>query len=300
MADPLVIGVDLGGTKLAAAVVGADGTVRETRERPTPVESEEALLAALGDAVEELLEPGVAAIGIGVPSRVDRRTRRAVASVNIPLDDVDVASLLGERFGLPVGIENDANAAAYAEWRYGAGAGAATMVMLTLGTGVGGGVVLDGAPYRGWAEIGHLVIDHDGPPCQGTCTGRGHLEALVSGTAVDALAHEAFGADEDARTLVARAREGDEQAVAILRDTGRRLGSGIGSLVNLFSPEVVVVGGGLAAAGELILEPAREVARREALAPAGDSVRVVAAELGNAAGLVGAALVGAEALAGSR
>jgi glucokinase len=297
MAEPSVIGVDVGGTKIAVGVVDRTGAVRERRSRPTPTGSQAALLEALDDAIRELVDSDVAAIGLAVPSRIDRLTGRALGSVNIRLEDVDLDDRFRERFGLPVGVENDANAAAFAEWRFGAGAGTRSMVMLTLGTGVGGGVVLDGALYRGWAEVGHMVIDHDGPPCQGTCTGRGHLEAFASGHAATEAARAAFGPTADSRALVRLAEEGDERALAILNEIGRKLGSGIGTLVNLFDPEVVVVGGGFSAAGEFILEPAREVMRREALAPANERLRVVRATLGNAAGLVGAGLVGFEALA---
>jgi glucokinase len=297
MSDPLVIGVDLGGTKIAAGLVDGDGGVRERRERMTPTESQEALLEALEEAVAELLGADVAAVGIGVPSIIDRTTGRALGSVNIPLDDVDLDDRLRARFGLPVAIENDANAAAFAEWRFGAGQGASSMVMLTLGTGVGGGVVVGGQLLRGLAEFGHIVIEHDGRPCQGTCTGRGHLEAYVSGTAATAAARAAFGPAADAYRLVRLANEGDAQAIGVLREIGERLGSGIGTLVNVFDPELVVVGGGFAAAGDLILEPARAILRREAVGPAKERVQVVRAKLGTAAGIVGAALVGLEAAA---
>jgi len=297
MTDPLVIGVDLGGTKIAAGLVDGDGGVRERRERMTPTESQEALLEALEEAVAELLGADVNAVGIGVPSIIDRATGRALGSVNIPLGDVDLDDRLQARFGLPVAIENDANAATFAEWRFGAGQGASSMVMLTLGTGVGGGVVFGGQLLRGLAEFGHIVIEHDGRPCQGTCTGRGHLEAYVSGTAATAAARSAFGPAADAYRLVRLANEGDEQAIGILREIGERLGSGIGTLVNVFDPELVVIGGGFAAAGDLILEPARVVLRREAVGPAKERVQVVRAKLGTAAGIVGAALVGLEAAA---
>jgi glucokinase len=201
-----------------------------------------------------------------------------------------------ERFGLRVGLENDASAAAYAEWAFGAGRGTRNMVMLTLGTGVGGGIVIEGRRFRGWAELGHIVVEHDGPPCQGICTGRGHLEALASGTAAAAAARELFGEAVDAHRLVRIAAEGDQRARDLLAEIGRKLGSGIGSLVNIFNPEVVVIGGGFAAAGDLLLDPAREIVAREALWPAGETVRIVRAELGAAAGLVGAGLVAFDAL----
>lgn len=294
-----MIGVDLGGTKIAAGVVERDGTIGERTERPTPVESEEQLLAALDAAVEELGE--AAAIGFGIPSTIDQRTGRAISSVNIPLAHVDFRDRMAKRFGVPVQIDNDANAAAIAEWAVGAGRGTSDMVGLGLGTGVGGGLILGGKPFRGpvgaAAELGHIVLVHDGPPCQGACTGRGHLEALCSGLAADKVARELIGPDADAHALVTRAREGDAAARAALAGIGRYLGSAIGSFVNVFNPELVVIGGGFGiAAGELLLEPAREIAAREALPPGRDLVRIVPAELGADAGLIGAGLVGFEAL----
>jgi glucokinase len=169
--------------------------------------------------------------------------------------------------------------------------------MLTLGTGCGGGVVIDGRLYRGWAEFGHTVIDFDGLPCQGTCTGRGHLEAYVTGTAATKLARETFGPAVDSHRLVRLADEGDATARDILDGIGRHLGAGIASLVNIFDPELVVVGGGFAAAGDWILDPAREIVRRDALSPASELVRVVRAELGTAAGVIGAGLVAFDAAA---
>jgi glucokinase len=292
-----VIGVDLGGTKILAGVVDRDGRVEQRREHPTPQGSQDDLLAGLDAAVEELLSDDVAALGFGIPSPVDQRTGRAQQAVNIPLSDtVDFRGRMGDRFGIPVGIENDANAAAYAEFHFGAAREARTMVMLTLGTGCGGGAVLDGQLYRGWAEFGHMVIVYDGLPCQGTCTGRGHLEPYVTGVAATKLAREAFGEAVDAHRLVRLAAEGDARAREILDGIGRHLGAGIGSLVNIFNPELVVIGGGFAAAGDFILEPAREVVRREGLAGAGARVRIVRAQLGTAAGLIGAGLVAFDAL----
>src|SRR5207244_10358156 len=150
-------------------------------------------------------------------------------------------------------LDNDANAATLAEWAFGAGRGTQHMVMLTLGTGVGGGLILDGRPYRGAvgaaAELGHMVIDIDGPPCQGSCTGRGHLESLASGRAATLAAQEAFGPAVDAHRLVRLAQEGDATAVALPGTFGHRLGAAMGSLVHIFNPELTGVGGGFAAAG---------------------------------------------------
>lgn len=295
-----VIGVDLGGTKILAGVVERDGTVVARHERPTPVESQEALLAGLDAAVEELLDESVAALGFGIPSTIDQRDGTAVASANIPLANLRFRDRFAGRFGLPVGMDNDANAAGIAEWTAGAGRGTQHMIMLTLGTGLGGGLILGGKPYRGaigaGAELGHMVLAYGGAPCRGGCTGRGHFEALAAGSAADVAAREAFGGDADAHLLVRRANEGDPAAIEVLAEVGRRLGAGLGGLVNIFNPELIVIGGGFAAAADFLLGPALERMRQEAMQPARDLVRVVRAELGVEAGMIGAALVGFEAL----
>ena len=296
MNEKRVIGLDLGGTKILAGVVDRDGHVEQRREHPTPTASQDELLAGLDVAVEELLTDEIVALGFGLPSPIDQRSGRALQSVNIPLKDMDFRGRMEERFSLPVGIENDANAATYAEFRFGAARDVDTMVMLTLGTGCGGGAVIDGKLYRGWAEFGHIVIEYDGLPCQGTCTGRGHLEAYVTGVAAGKLAAAEFGPAVDAHRLVRLANEGEPRAVEILDGIGRRLGAGIGSLMNIFNPELVVIGGGFAAAGDFVLDPAREILRREALAQAGYRVPIVRAELGTAAGLIGAGLVAFDAV----
>ena len=295
-----VIGVDLGGTKILAGVVDREGAVDRSLEVPTPVSSQEALLAALDDAVGRLLGDDVGALGFGIPSTIDQRAGRAVSSVNIPLRDLNLRARMRERFGLPAAIDNDANAATLAEWAFGAGRGVKHLIMLTLGTGIGGGLILDGRVYRGavgaGAEIGHMVLDYEGEPCRGTCTGRGHFEALASGRAADASARKLLGPSARALQLVEAARSGDDAAAAAMAEIGRRLGTGIGSLVNVFNPEVVVLGGGFAAAADLLLGPAHEALALEALSPGRELVRIVLAELGPEAGLVGAGLVAFEAL----
>ena len=161
--------------------------------------------------------------------------------------------------------------------------------------------MIDGRLYRGWAELGHVVVEADGPPCQGSCHGRGHLEAVASGEAAERAARELWGGEADAHQLVREARAGDDRARAAVERIGHYLGLAIGSFANVFAPEVVVVGGGFGnAAWDLLREPAVEAARREALEPADESLRVVQAEFGDDAGLVGAALVGFEALDGER
>lgn len=295
-----MIGVDLGGTKILAGVVDREGAIGETIELQTPEGSEEDVLAAVSTLVDRL-SGDAAAVGLGVPCNIDRATGTCFRATNLPLTDVEFVGPLRQRTGLPVGLENDGNAAALAEWRLGAGRGAEDLVMLTLGTGVGGGLVLGGQLYRGWAELGHVVVQEGGPPCQGNCHGRGHLEAVASGQAADRHARDLYGEDATAHDLVERARRGEAPALRTLARIGELLGAAIGSFVNMFDPAVVVVGGGFgAAAGDLVLESARVAARREAIQPADTRVRVVEAELGEEAGLIGAALVGFEALDGRR
>jgi len=314
MRAPHVIAVDLGGTKLATGLVDREGGLSRRAVEATHLSGEDGLLAQLERAVGKLAGNGFAALGVGVPSTIDQRAGRAVASVNIPLAEVDLRDRLEELFDVPVMVENDANAAALAEHRLGAGRGSRHMVMLTLGTGVGGGLVLDGRLYRGAvgaaAELGHITIDVNGPLCQGTCPGRGHLEAFVSGTAADGLAAR-MAAERPDGDLGRAARDGREpsarlaaelgaqasgDAREVLEHVGFHLGIGIADLVNVFNPEIVVVGGGFAEAGELILDPARRVVRERALSPARDEVEIVEAELGSEAGLIGSGLVAFEAL----
>ena len=294
------IGVDLGGTKILAGVVDRDGSVVRRHERATPQDSQEHLVAELEAAVAELLDETVAAIGFGVPAPTDQRTGAVFGAVNTPLRGAPLRQRMQERFGLAVGVDNDANAAAIGEWRAGAARGAEDVLMITLGTGLGGGVITEGRPFRGangaGVELGHVVIVHDGRPCQGSCTGRGHLEPYVTGVAAGIAAREAFGPSADAHRLVRLANEGDALAKEILAEIGRYLGSGMGSFANTFGPELMVIGGGFGvAAREHLLPSALEVMRREALPPMRDTVRVEPAQLGTAAGLIGAAFVGFEA-----
>jgi glucokinase len=301
MHEERVIGVDLGGTKILAGLVARDGTIGRTIEIATPDGTQEQVLGAVDGVVEDLLVDGAAAIGYGVPLNIDRRTGVALRATNLPLHAVHFPDRARERYALPAGVENDGNAASLAEWRLGAGREATDLIMLTLGTGVGGGLVIDDRLYRGWAELGHIVVVAGGQPCQGSCHGRGHLEAVASGLAADRAAAELFGPGTEAPTLVERARAGDARAIEALAEIGRLLGVAIGSLVNIFDPDVVIVGGGFgAAAGDLVLEPARIAARAEAIQPADETLRIVQAELGDEAGLIGAALVAFEALDGVR
>lgn len=310
MAGRRVIGLDAGGTKLLGGVVEAGGDVLARVRRFWRGEDTPALLDVLVDAIEELrgaVEGGVDAVGVGVPSLVDFERGVSLASVHLPLADVAVRDLLAERLELPVIVDNDANCAVVGEHRLGAARGASDAVMLTLGTGIGGGLVLGGRLYRGGfgaaGEIGHMVVDADGPPCQGGCPNRGCLEALASGSAIgrageqaareepgSALGRALAGGREITGSLVTElGHDGDPAARRVIQEAGRWLGVGIASVVNVFNPEVVVVGGGVVAAGDLLLEPARAEMRARALAPSRDAVRIVPAHFGEESGVIGAA-----------
>jgi glucokinase len=308
MSPAEAIGVDLGGTKMLLGVLDADSKVLwESRERSTGQDEEklvELLVREVGEARAAC--PGAAAVGLGIPATIDRAKGIAVSAVNLPIDNLPIRDLAAERIGLPVFLDNDANVAALAEHLYGAARGAENAVMLTIGTGIGGGLVLGGELYRGatgaGAELGHTVIDLDGPRCQGNCPGRGCVETFASGTALGREGREAAerepdsklgeisaeGHEIDGRVVTEAARGGDPTAVAIFDLVGSRLGAALASFANIFEPEVIVIGGGVIAAGDLLLEPARRELRARALPPM-NRTPVVAAQLGQDAGMIGAA-----------
>jgi glucokinase len=312
------IGVDMGGTKLLAGAVDAGlGVHHRTQRRLTGLD-QSTLLDTAVDAIQETRESAgadVAAVGFGIPCTFDQRTGTAVSSVHLDLHDIAFADVMAERIGLPVFVDNDANAAIVAEHRAGAARGCSEAVMLTLGTGIGGGLILRGQVYRGAigaaGELGHVVIDIDGPPCQGNCPNRGCLEALASGSALEReaarIARErpdsglgravAHGREPVGPLVTELAHDGDQAAIDVISLIGRNLGIGITNYVNIFNPEVVVIGGGVIGAGELLLGPAREVVAQYALPPARDEVRIVAARFGVEAGMVGAAALAFDGLA---
>ena len=314
MSGERAIGIDAGGTKLLGGVVDGSLAVRERVHRFWRGGDRDEVLDVMVQAVEEAraAAPDVAAVGFGIPSVVEAATGLSEYSNHLPLDGVPFREVMAERLGLPVWVDNDANLALLAEARGGAARGARHAVMLTLGTGIGGGLLLDGRLYRGarggGAELGHMVVDVDGPPCQGGCPNRGCLETLASGSAVgregaaaaarspeSALGRALVDGREITGALVTEVgHDGDAVAIEVLSLVGRRLGAGLSSLVNAFQPEVVVIGGGAVAAGELLLGPAREVVMTTALPPLRERVRIVAAELGEEAGMIGAGILALE------
>jgi glucokinase len=304
-----VLAVDMGGTKLAVGLVDDASKVRNQKVSATVTVSPEACLSDLYDRLDETVAraPQVAAIGIGIASMVDFADGRLVESTNLPLRDVPLRDLLARRYKLPVVVDNDATAACIGEHLWGAGVGSSEMLMITLGTGIGGGIICRGKPYRGAsgaaAELGHMVIDVQGPRCQGSCPASGCLEVFASGNAIGAAALAeaqakpasalgralADGEGVDGGLLTRLAQIGDADALMIYERIGSLLGVGIASLVNIFNPQLVVIGGGAAAAGDLLLDPARSVVAVRALRPQRDEVRIVPARFGADAGLVGAA-----------
>jgi glucokinase len=308
MSQPEAIGIDLGGTKMLLGVLdGESKTVWESRERSAG-EGEDDLVELL---VREIAEAraergGIETIGMGIPATIDHEKGLAIAAVNLPIEDLPIRDLVVERTGLPVFVDNDANVAALAEHLFGASRGAENAVMLTIGTGIGGGLILGGEIYRGstgaGAELGHMAIQMDGPGCQGNCPNRGCVEAFASGTA---LGREGLAAAEsnpesalgrllgegepvDGKAVTLAAQNGDETAIGVFDLVGSRLGVALASYANIFEPEVIVVGGGAMAAGDLLLDPARRELQARALTPM-NRTPVVPAELGADAGMIGAA-----------
>lgn len=315
-----VIGVDVGGSKVLAGAVDAGLAVHHRTRLPVRGLDPQLLLQTVQQAVEEAIEHAggeVIGVGFGIPSMIDRRTGVSRLAINLELGDVPFAALMSERLGLPCVVDNDGNLAALAEHRAGAAVGTDNAIALTIGTGIGGGLILNGRLYRGSigtaAELGHIVIDADGPPCQGHCPGRGCLEALASGTALEREAVRigaehpdsglgravAAGTDPLGPVVSELAWDGDVAALVVLELIGTRLGTACATLANIFNPEVIVIGGGVIAAGERLLAPARAEFARRALPPCADGVRLVPARFGIEAGMLGAAVLALSELDGA-
>jgi len=331
-----MLGIDIGGTKVAVGSVTQDGTVQgEIMDFLSPVGSPEEFVEALLEQLREArsrIKDDILGVGVGCAGTIDWAERRVVESPNLPLKD----ELLGERIAkalrLPVVLDNDANTATLAEVRVGAAKGNSHVIMLTLGTGVGGGIVLDGRLYRGATgsagELGHTIVKGNGDLCR--CGRRGCLEQYASGSALERYARQIVdhgrltsaaqgedaadaGADppEDygrrLRELAAAdglngksvgelALEGDAAARDAVAEVAAWLGAGLANLANIFNPDMIVIGGGLSSLGDLLLEPARKLMEAHAIRPNGTVAQVAAAQLGNEAGVVGAALVAWEVL----
>jgi glucokinase len=315
-----VIGVDLGGTKVAVALLRGQ-VLGDSVLKPTDLSGASALIDQLVAMVEGVREDGLDAVGIGVPSIVEFATGRVVSSVNIPLADVPLREVLGERLGVPVFVDNDATVAALAEAHdENLQLVAHNLVMLTVGTGVGGGIVIGGRIFRGSTggagEFGHTLVGLDlasSVPGPMTFPQPGSLEFVAAGHALDRLAKQAADLHPDSALgrlhaegqpvlgpdAVAGARSGDEAAARIVEIWGQRLGIGIANAINTFDPDEVVIGGGAAQAGELLLEPARRVADGYVVPGLRGHTRIRLAWHGVRAGVLGAALLAAQELQAS-
>lgn len=303
------IGVDVGGTRIAVGLVERKGRIVKDAKRLTPKTGPFAVVDAVIDLIEEVsvgVQPAeITGIGIGLPAQIDFLKQSVEFCTNLPLAGVDVRSLIMSKTRLEVTLDNDGNLAAYGEARYGAGKGVRDFLMITLGTGVGGGIFMNAEPYRGsrgmGGEVGHVVVDLDGPDCP--CGGKGHLEAFIGRPAIAARGREAArefrgsailqaaGGDAEeitAEAVIEAANSGDEAARGILLDAGEILGRGLVGFVNVFNPQMIVIGGGVGESAGFLVERATEVMQGEALAGRRD-VRVMTAVLGNDAGILGAA-----------
>ena len=295
-----LIGVDVGGTKIAVAVL-ENGTLLPPVIEPTDTRGGDELVEQLVRAIQDQGE--ACAVGVAVPSVVDFETGRIRSSVNVPLHDIPLREVLRRRLGVPVYVDNDATCAALAEAYDDDGTLIARhLVMFTVGTGVGGGIVIGGRVYRGAtgaaAELGHTIIGADLRHAPFKHRDRfpqpGSLESLASGRALNALGREHGLPDKRTIDAALKGHAGAREAVELL---GRRLGIGIANAINTFDPDVVVIGGGVSAAGELLLAPAREEARRFTLTGVGTRTEIRRARYGPTAGVRGAALLaGHEAL----
>ncbi len=309
------IGIDIGGTKIAGGLVDADGTILRRARRDTPAQEPDEIVAGVADLVKELTDGGpIPAIGVASAGYVDSAGTTVLFAPNLAWRDEPLKSRIQQVVDAPVIIENDANAAAYGEFRHGAGHDVDDMVMVTIGTGVGGGIILGGELFRGTygvaAEIGHLRVVPDGIRCG--CGNRGCWESYASGSALvrEARAVVASGSPY-AAGLAARcdgkpkklqgsdvteaAQQGDPAAIELLSDLGRWIGEGAASLAAVLDPARFVIGGGVAAAGDLLLEPIRAAFARQLPGRGHHPMATFAiATLGNDAGMVGAAALAVE------
>ncbi len=301
---PVVVGIDLGGTKIAGVRMDQRGEILARDETPTPTDAS-AILEELIRLVGSLTDADTSAVGIGAAGMVDFEAGALRFAPNLPLRDVPIRDMLQQRSGLPCVVDNDANAAGWGEHQFGAARGHDHVLLVTVGTGIGGALVAGGQVYRGAhgfaAEIGHIIVEPNGPECG--CGNRGCWEQVASGRALDRLARDeaerdpageiarvAEGGVVEGRHAAEAARQGDRAARGIFDEVGRRLGEGLAGLVNVLDPEIVVVGGGVAEEGELLLDPARRAFRETVEAfDRRPEVPIVVAELGKEAGAMGAA-----------
>jgi len=287
------VGVDVGGTKATVVRIDADGRVVARTRSATPAEDVPTLLETMRGSVAEVWDTAVTAIGVGAAGLVELGTGRVRYAPNIAWREVELDDVLGS-FGVPVAADNDCTAAAYGELHAGAGRGVEDFLYVGVGTGIGGGIVSAGDVLRGAhgfaGEIGHIVVQPGGVRCG--CGNVGCWETVASGSALDRLGRERLGSGVDGSDVVDAARAGDVEAITIVTDVATRLGEGIGGLVNILDPAIVIAGGGVVAgAGDLVLDPARRAA--SSTIEGGEhrpEVPIVSAALGADGVAIGAAL----------
>jgi glucokinase len=308
------IGVDVGGTKIAAAVVTTEGEILNEVRYPS-AGPKERLLSSIARSINEVRDGfEVGGVCLAVPGTVSMEENKIIDAPNLhAIEGIPLKDELEERTGLATTVENDANAAAWGEFRFGAGSEVGHLIFITLGTGVGGGVISHGVLLRGaqgaGGEMGHITIQATGPRCG--CGNHGCLEALASGTAIARRAREvasekpgsALGRLAVERAVLGEdvaelARQGDETAISVLHETGVWLGIGLAGFVNIFNPEVIAIGGGAARAGDLILDAARHEVHLRAMSPSRDLVEIKEATLGAESGVLGAAALARDSFSG--
>ena len=316
--EQFIVGVDLGGTNIVAGAMTADGS-RHLAMRSIPTKASvgdegvaERIVGLVEGVILDTIEHGDAArrdfigIGVGAPGPLDREKGVVLVAPNLGWKDFPLRQRIQDRLNLPTTLDNDANCATFGEWWQGAAQGGRNVVGLTIGTGIGGGLILDGALYHGSSdmagEIGHTTIDLNGRHCK--CGNYGCLEAYASASAIAVRAREVLVRDEQesiiptmvdgnfdsitAQIVYDAAKQGDQTANEIVRDTARYLGAGVANLLNIFNPDIVVLAGGVTAAGDALFVPLRAEVRRRAFSPAVRAVRIVPGELPGTAGVVGA------------
>lgn len=302
-----LIGIDLGGTNIKGALLDRDGhTLQKIRITTEADKGPQEVVTRIVHLIEELIQWGqvlkedIAGIGIGVPGQIDYQSGKVVFAPNLNFHDLPIKSMLEEKTGLPVFLDNDGNVAALGEMWSGAGMGYKNIVAVTIGTGIGGGIIIDGHLLRGVSgsagEIGHMIIKENGPRCN--CGKSGCLETLTAAPAILREAHSAIKTGQktilaefeelEAKDVFVAAGSGDPIARGIINRSAFYIGLAIANLINLLNPEVVIIGGGVARAGDILIDPIRQTAMDNCLKVAGDAARIVPAQLGNDAGCIGA------------
>lgn len=310
--DKVRIGFDLGGTNMGASVVSLEGKILHSSECATlSNEPSENIIGRIKNLIRDCFDYSksnnleVLSVGIGCPGLIDSNTGVVRFSPNIPSwNNVEIGKILSDEFSVPVSIDNDVRVAALGEYAFGAGRNYKNIVCITVGTGVGGAIILDGKLMRGstqsMGELGHITLKKDGPKCG--CGNYGCLEALASSTAIIRKAKDVIekglspimkkmlddGQNLNAYLVTKASEQGDKEASRIMRETGEWLGIGLSTIINIINPEVIIIGGGVSLAGDILFNPMKEEISKRALKIPSEFVKIVPAELGDSAGMIGA------------